>query len=328
MDGDRVICVYEDRPECLNGLLLLLQSLRRHERGSNVVVYCPGLAAKIKRAIGPRRSEELRDRHCGIARGYTVKPSVLLELLAAGASQVLWIDTDIVLTDSLDSIPTLKQPGPLVVSEESYYISRSASLIRPAGWGKSARRCFPRGLNTCIVRVTQEHRQMLDTWESWMRESAYLTAQDLCWRERPPHVATDQDVLWSILGSSPFADLTLTFVRAGRDIAHCNGDSYSVLARLKNISHGLPALVHAQSEKPWQATGKRSLRSELSPYQFAARDYMNEPEFSPDWVHEFSTMARALLKLTRNNPNLAGIPHTLVAHMARLLRLFGNNNHI
>ncbi|MFZ4647553.1 MAG: hypothetical protein ACOYNP_17490, partial [Gemmataceae bacterium] len=64
--------------------------------------------------------------------------------------------------------------------------------------------------------------------------------------QRPRHMLSDQDVLFSILGSSEFADIPIRILRDGTDILHCGGAlGYSFQRRIEDVFKPVPTFLHA-----------------------------------------------------------------------------------
>src|SRR4051794_40776203 len=116
-----LVCTYEDRPAALVGLKLLLLSLRRHCPDLSAVVCAPPMDQAARSWCARFKNVQLDDDACGRSSGWNVKPSILLSLLEKGHDEVVWLDSDIVLTADFRPLLYGSDPQTLVVSQAQYW---------------------------------------------------------------------------------------------------------------------------------------------------------------------------------------------------------------
>lgn len=176
------------------------------------------------------------------------------------------------------------------------------------------------------------HRPLLEAWQGLLASEPYQKALAIPREERPAAFYGDQDVLWALLVSEGFADLSVDAFRTGRDlILHCAANGYSLADRLKVLAGARPALVHMLGPyKPWSfdvppeprrqpGAYLHYLSYEVSPFLSAASPYADELG-DPAWLRLRSLPARLLNALALNNPALAGLPFAAASTAARSLK--------
>ena len=155
-----------------------------------------------------------------------------------------------------------------------------------------------------------------------MMTVVYREAQSLPFAERPPHAASDQDVLHALLTSDRHADVAIAFLQPGVDIAQCHlADGYAVKDRLRNaFRRRLPPLVHSQGFKPWRPHLARTVDQDVSPYTLSARRYRQHLD-DVAWISPSGRGGKILWRLTGGDPNLAGLLPALSMELQRALRI-------
>ena len=123
--------------------------------------------------------------------GWDVKPAVILDALNRGYDEVLWLDSDLILTRPVDALWRGHSPDVFVVAEECKYGLKPYGYQRTVGWGLAKGRTFRRSVNTCVIRVTGLHKSLIETWTHLIRSNEYRKHTS----SRPIHVFGDQDVL-------------------------------------------------------------------------------------------------------------------------------------
>ena len=98
--------------------------------------FCDWLAALN------RENVSLRTRPIPDAYGWNNKPHALLTLLSEGASEVIWIDTDILVTKRIELAFLVLNPKKRVVAEEALLAKMIGALCALA-CGVSVRTVFP-----------------------------------------------------------------------------------------------------------------------------------------------------------------------------------------
>src|SRR4051812_30414331 len=313
------VCVYEDRSTDAVGAKILVLSLLRHSPGTRVEVTLPFASDELLRWFERNpgvRVSKLRDPS---RSGYQVKARMLLDALEDGATEAVWLDTDIVVAGDLRHRLGAYPAEAIVVAEEYFGAPGQGGSQRTRALGLEVGRPMPNTANTCVVRVTHSHRELLREWDRRLTSDEFRDAQAKPWFERPLHLLGDQDVLTGLLGSTLFAGTPIRWLRRGTDVAQCfEHGGYPAHERLRNLlSREQPLLLHSQGEKPWRPPGGRpSLHLEVSPYTLAAADYAQDLAEDCDWLAPRLRLSRVLRKVHRGHPTATG----LLPAVARELR--------
>jgi len=316
-----IVCTYEDRPSALVGLKLLILSLAHH---------CPQLQIHLYTPLREKNFSEWLEKQSNVVMkklpdirntGWDIKPGLLLDLLNEGFENVIWLDSDIIVNRNFRPTMEAFQGDVLIAVEEHLWVTGHNSPQRTLYLGLELGRIFPITINTCILRVTPYHRDLIGAWNSYLLRDDYKKSQSQSFDDRPWYLGSDQDILAGLLGSTDFADIPVKQLKSGANVAHCFcGYGYSVIDRIKNLFRGLPDFVHAQGPKPWEIP--EALFSELSPYCYAAahyKDYLDEPA---KWMEVKSGMARFFNFIALSNPNLRDFPLAVVYETRERWRSF------
>jgi hypothetical protein len=311
-----LVCLYEDRPQQVSGLKLLILSLAR---------YCPSWPVRVR---FPRISDDLRtwlisypnvtvlDEPLPVSRSYNVKPSVLLDGLSV-SQQCLWLDTDVLVNGDLNFLRR-DTPEVIIVSQDPWEYALG-STNRCATWGLPVGRDLAGPLNSAVIRVSDQHVALLLAWQAILSKNNYLLEQEKPAQDRDHHMLSDQDALSALLASLEFRDLTVRRLLHGSEILqHHGAGAYGVRQRWQNLKTGLPPLLHAMgSVKPWQAPSRPRLLSqprnyyernylELSPYLHVSREYRSLIGEDTSWM-DIQTLTGKLGSLAAlNHPSLKG----------------------
>jgi hypothetical protein len=319
------VCSYEDRPEAMDSLIFMGESLCRAEKqagGISLHLTVPNAPDSV-RAWAQHRPEVVltTTRPEGVA-GWDVKAWLLLQELNSGSHEALWLDTDMIVTRPVS--PLLKEfpTGYLIVAEE--WDEVQASGVAHLWEVPPVRPVAP--VNSCFVRVTEGHRKLLERWLESTRDPRYREAQALPFEERPWRLASDQVLLTALLGSKEFSALPFDRIRMGRHIAQCAGSSgYAPRDRLLDLLRGLPPLIHCLGRKPWTSTSDRhgiqrymlDFATDVSPYVLAARRVARDLDMRPAWLETRTAPGAVLRGLTFGHPGLAGLPLAIPHVFAR-----------
>jgi len=310
------ICTYEDRDHVIIGLKLMLLSTVRYFPNVPIYVYCKSCEQKI--ISWGARFPSIKVVACDAeGGGWDVKPAVILDAMDRGYDEVLWLDSDLILTRPVDALLRGHSPGVLVVAEEYKYGMKSYGYQRTVGWRLAKGRTFRRSVNSCAMRATSLHKSLIETWKNFIRSNEYKKHGS----NRPIHVFTDQDVLHALLGSRDFAEVPVHFLKRGRDIAQCfQGHGYTTFERLRYLyRRDLPPIVHAQGPKPWYSENVHTLWSELSPYTDLAREYAEQLDEDNSWMEVHSRISR-FLRSCSSDPRVQGIPVAACAELGVIWR--------
>ncbi|MBW4477946.1 MAG: glycosyltransferase family 77 protein [Tolypothrix brevis GSE-NOS-MK-07-07A] len=340
-----IICIYEDRPKYLIGVKLTVLSLARHCPDLPVIISCPQPPATFCQWAEVQLNVKLLAEDDLAEVGWNVKPTILLRRLNEGHSEVVWIDSDIIVNRDFRQHLQHKSDDTVIVTQEDYWGQYQGGTHRTVAWGLKPSRSFPTTINTGIVRVTPHHVELLKAWQAMLNDPTYIQAQRQPYYARPLHMLGDQEVLTAVLGSIEFSHVPVEMLKRGTDIAQCYGPAgYTPTERVQTLlkGQGLPALVHSMGRKPWemglcpaeiwssQESLKKRLRTyyerihlELSPYTLTARQYREQIGEDAPWMDIKTAPSRLLAALSAGDPTLQEFPVALfdavVRHARRLI---------
>ncbi|WP_263360178.1 hypothetical protein [Acidicapsa ligni] len=246
-----------------------------------------------------------------------MKPTVLLDCLDSGASECLWLDTDVLVNGSLELL-TGETPDTVIVTQDPWEYA-DGSTRRSETWGLTPGRSLPGPLNSSVVRVTPQHVPLLRAWQAIVATDSYRAEQAKPVDERNRLILSDQDALSALLASKEFAALPVRRLRHASEILqHHGAGAYATKQRWENLKHGLPPLLHAMgSVKPWKMPEQPSLLKqprdyyervylELSPYVHMARQYRDRLQEKTNWLEIRTIAGRLSTIITMNRPVLKG----------------------
>jgi hypothetical protein len=324
-----LVCLYEDRPQQVPGLKLLILSLHRYCPSWPVRVRFPGIREDLRSWLSSYPNVLVLDERLPVSGSYDVKPSVLLDGLSV-STDCLWLDTDILVNGSLNFL-SRDAPEVVVVSQDPWEYALG-STNRCAAWDLPVGRNLDGPLNSAVVRVSIQHETLLHAWQNILLKKAYLREQEKPAKDRDHHMLSDQDALSALLASADFKDIAVRRLSHGSEILqHHGAGAYGLRQRWQNLTDGLPPLLHAMgSVKPWQATSHpRFLTNprdyyernylELSPYLHVAREYRSLIGDETSWM-DIQTLTGKLGSLTAlNHPSLKGLFQATVHRIFRRL---------
>jgi len=321
-------CIAEDRPHMEPALRLLLRSLSLTCPGSHIHLFVSSPSEPFL-VFATRLDLKLRLHPLPVVeRGYNVKPFAFLHLMDLGCRSVVWIDSDIICTPSLQSLISTLSDGVVFIAEEMLGDHHHDGGKRTRAWGLECVRPFPFALNTGVLKVDISHRRLIEKWAQLLDSDVYQSAQKVDWHERPVHLLGDQDVLTALLGSRDFSDLPVRFLRRGTDIIQFSGPyGYTLAERLLHLTKGLPPFIHSLGHKPWLgAQGPATLfgtfvhrYQNCSPYTLAALKHV-DCLVRKDWLQSDNRFDRFIRSLGFGSIPLTGIPFALVADCVRLAK--------
>jgi hypothetical protein len=319
---------YEDRVEALVGVKLLALSLQAYSPGVPLHFFAPGegVPDAFRNWVASRApSVVIKDVPPGAEQGWSAKPFMIREMLVAGHPEVIWMDSDIIVTQDIrPRFAALPEATLSVASHPGTSDPRRATV-----WGFSINRHLVASINTCLVRATPAHIPLIDTWIRLTQEPMFREAQRAEFSKRPVALFSDQDLLEGILISDGLLSKyqpDLDFVRHGTEILH--GGAVS-LRQLMSTRYGLPMFVHGHGLKPWNleyiaGVHRQKLKYvclELSLFCWIARRYaasLDEPALEL-WVYPRSVLGVLSWLLTGNHPSLRQVPvHVLRSIAARI----------
>jgi hypothetical protein len=324
-----IVCTCEDRPGSIGGLKLLILSLATSSPGLPIDATVSKEAQQELEAWARRVGighVRFRSERSWSGAGWNVKPSKLLELLDEGHSEVVWIDTDIVTSHDIRPLLESASKESLVIAQELKSKQPVATKVRTESWGLPYARAVPNGVNSCVTRVTQTHRPLLEAWRSLLSSREYLLEQARPVTHRPIHMVGDQDVLWALLGTAEFAYVPVHSLTIGDQIIHsCGARGYTIGDRLRHVWGEGPALIHIPGrKKPWYYSKRPSLFQnindyvniaimEVSPYVAEAAQYADRFEEATPWLETRTGLGRVCRAMAFGHPSLQGMPLALAS---------------
>jgi hypothetical protein len=330
-----IICIAEDRKICEPGIKVLVSSIVRNCPRLSIILFYP--PADDNFLSWSKRYPQLAidtDPLPG-AGSWNVKPHALRHLLNKGHDEVIWIDSDVVVTRDIFPLFHSLPSDVLVVAEEGLGGTPDDPMgLRARLWGFEVGRIFPFTLNTAVIRVTIEHYSLLQKWAELLGSEQYQHWQHVEWTETamPPfHLASDQDVLTALLASVEYSQVPVRVLNRGKAIIqYFSLKGYTTVERIRNLFTGVPAFVHSQGyPKPWwvESCGKRSVKNyveavyrDLSPYLLIARSYRHELEGANSWMRPHMPLSAILRIAGLWYPPLVGFPIALALDVRRLAK--------
>jgi hypothetical protein len=307
------VCSYEDRPEAMDGLILMGESLCCVDPGVSLHLTVPDAPLSVRSWAEQRPEVTLCTQPPDGVSGWDVKPWLLLQQLNAGRPEALWLDADTIVTQPITLLLKDFPDDSLIVAEEW---NQHKPIPVTHLWGMpSVRPVWP--TNSSFVRATLGHRPLLERWLQFTNDPRYREAQRLPFERRPFHLSSDQVLLNALLESEDFGHISIDYIRLGRHIAHCAGSSgYRPAHRLLDLFRGLPPLIHCIGRKPWQSGHDRGrlerfltdLATDVSPYVLASRNVAKAIDVRPSWLDARTSMGAMFRGLTAYHPGMAGLP--------------------
>jgi hypothetical protein len=331
-------CLSEDRADCETGLRLAILSLCKHCPGTPVYVYRPTLNEYFAPWVRRFHQVTLIPHAPAGASSWNCKPHALKPLLAEGYRQVVWLDSDIIVTCDCRRLFTTLDDRVLAIAQEPASLPHQGSEERTKGWSLEIGRSLPFTLNSSVVRVTEHHLPLLERWLEYLGDPRYLASQTTGLEERALHMMSDQDVLNALLGSRQFASIPLRIFATGSEIVHAGGGlGYSWLERLRGVVKSKPVFLHAAAGKPWLWLGggeywsqsnffswHRRLLQELSPYVYEARQYRAPLDTDSAWMYRRTATGTVLRVLGLGHFAMRGFPlvvaATIMSTVTKLLK--------
>jgi hypothetical protein len=320
-----VVCAYEDRANCETGVRLLIASLCKYSPRAPVILHFPPANAEFKHWLAQFPNVALRTSLSAERLGWNIKPLVLLAALDEGHREVIWIDTDIILTKPVEELFSELDHETFATTEESLWGTHDDSGAKRArAWGFPIGREMPFALNSCVVRATDRHRPLIERWRDLLGHEDYRKAQKIMpVHHRPNHLTSDQDVLCALLCSTEFSDVPVRLLRRGEAVLQIFGlKSYTIGERLQSMRYGIPAFIHAQGFKPWTDKYDRPgivgylhrVYYDTSPYLWIAQAYRDQI-VDAQWLRPKTALGGLLRFLGFGCLPLIGLPLAFVFYL-------------
>ena len=149
-----LVVVHDDRREAQAGIKALVLSLRAHCATVPIMISCPEPDEPF---VDWLHSQSLVSLHRDTSlqnMGWNVKPRLLLHFLDQGYPEVVWFDSDVILTRDFSSRFAGVSKQELLISEEFYWGVFNGGTIRTELWGLRPGRHLPFTLNSGIIRFS------------------------------------------------------------------------------------------------------------------------------------------------------------------------------
>lgn len=306
---------FEDRSQHLPALMLLVASLRRVSPRARLHLPARDLSAEALTWLSKQPHVVLHGDLWPEDDFWNIKPFLLAYLLREGLSRLTWLDADMILTSDPANLLAGLKSDQLLVAQEGFRSRDYGTAGRTQALGLEFGREHGYSVNSCVVSVTARHLPLLDRWTATLRSPLYRQATEASARTGYRSLLVgDQDVLGGLLGSQDFADIPVTALLSGRDIAHemLPGD-FTMGQRIATLWRGEPRFVHAQGQHYWchapsSAYARRQV-SQLSIYRLRAKSIASElPADLAGWTGGETTFTRIMQRIFPNRPSLSGLP--------------------
>ena len=314
---------FEDREQDLPALILLAVSLRRNCPESRLHLPARNLGSTALDWLGRQPNVILHRDLWAEDTFWNIKPYLLEQMLARDIRRITWLDADLMVTADLSGYFRDLSDDTILVAQEGFRSRHAGTGGRTIAIGQPIARELGYTVNSCVVSVTARHQPLLERWKSLLRSDLYQTAD-------PRFITGDQDVLGGLLGGTDFAQVPVTPLQTGRDIAHdmLPGD-FGLFQRLATLRNGEPRFVHAQGRKTWRYTPGSpealSLLSQLSLHrQWAKAHSADMPPGQTAWISNDGALARTMLRLLPRNPSLRGLPIGMIGSALNLAYIIRN----
>jgi hypothetical protein len=322
------ICIAEDRAACEPSLKILLLSLSAHCPGTEINLFYPAGGQKFNSWIEKCPQVRLHTAHLTKGVGWNVKPQAIMHILHQGFDEVIWIDSDVIVTRNPAPIFSGLESQIFMVSDEG----RDPDALRARLWGLPVGRVLPFAVNSGVIRVTKDHYRLMERWWELLQSEEYQKAQQKGWAQSPIHMKGDQDALTALLTSIEFSHIPIRLLRRGRDIVLFDGIfGYSVKDRIRNLLLGVSSLIHITGLKPWSANWRlehpirvkeyiEHVYFDVSPYTLSALRFRDELGCDTDWMEPHYVPSRILRAVGMGCAPLVGLPIAALADLVRIAR--------
>ena len=327
------VCVAEDRQACEPCLKLLVTSLDLHCPQVCINLFYPIANEAFLRWVSAYPQVRLQMERLKNGYGWNVKPQAVMHLLDAGFDEVIWIDSDVLVTRDMRLLFQSLDDTVFVATEHTLAPERHDEMgLRAQLWQLSVGRVLPEALSSGVLRVTRQHYRLMERWWELLQSDAYQSCQQREWCKRPIHMLGDQDVLTALLTSTEFTQVPLKILRRGKHIIQFDGVwGYTTFDRTRNLLGDGPTFIHSGAGKPWatrwEAERSDNLRDylkmaylDVSPYTLSSIKFSGDLECDTSWMGAHYRLSSMLRLLAMQHPALSGLPMAILADIARLIK--------
>ena len=329
------VCIAEDREAFEPCLKLLLTSLDHHSPGLGVSLFYPVANQAFCRWVSAYPQIQLQSDGLKKGYGWNVKPEAIMQLLDAGFDEVIWIDSDVLVTRDIRPLFHNLDEAVFVAAEQMLAPNREdddGGGRRAQGWQLSVGRVLRTGLNSGVLRATKRHYPLMERWWELLQSDAYQSCQQKEFRKRPIHMLGDQDVLFALLTSTEFAEIPLKMLRRGKRIVQFDGVwGYTTAERIRNVLGDSPTFIHSIGGKPWVTSWKpehpnrlgeylKMVYLDMSPYTLSSAKFKRDLGCDTSWMRAHYKLSSILRLLAMQHPALTGLPMAVLADIAWLIK--------
>ena len=319
-------CIAENRQDCELGLRYLLVTFQHFCPNDRIVIYFPEPCDSFKEWVKQFPQAEHIPYFPVGGWSWTCKPQAILPLLERGEPEVVWLDSDIMLTGNPANEFSRYDSDTLIVAQEHPNRPDQGTEIRTKAWNLPVGRSLPWTLNSCVLRVTSHHISLLRRWSQLCNDPEYTKWSHGSFALRPIHMKGDQDVLSALVGSAEFADIPVHYLENGVDVIHSFGArGYPLDKRLAGMFRKTPTFIHGNGAKPWIVfhedhvpklrfyNGASRLIAEVSPYTALCRHHRWKIGLSTPWLDRHSVFGLFLRLIGLGNHSFRGLFITILA---------------
>jgi len=330
------ICVSEDREAWEPSLRVLLTSLKLHCPEMAISLYYPAANQAFRQWLSACPQVRLQADRLRNGYGWNVKPQAIMQLLDAGFDEVIWIDSDVLVTRDIRPLFHGLDEAVFVATEHTCSPDRydhDGAGLRAQLWHLSVGRVLPTSLNSGVLRATRQHYPLMERWWELLQSDEYQRCQRKEeWLKRPIHMQGDQDVLTALLTSTEFTHIPLRALRRGKDIVQFDGVwGYTTAERTRNLLGDGPTFIHSMGCKPWVAPWNSERRNDLreylkmvyldvSPYTLSSAKFRPALGCDTNWMCAHYKFSAILRSLAMQHPALTGLPMAVFADIVRLIK--------
>src|SRR5262249_1594869 len=124
MNLSTVVCVHDDRSNCLTGVKLSVLSLRDKCPHLSILVSCPDPPRSFVEWLDSVSDVRLIRLPETKNQSWNIKPTVLIRLLQEGFGEVIWVDSDIVVHHDVITQLVDQSEEMLCATQETYWGQR------------------------------------------------------------------------------------------------------------------------------------------------------------------------------------------------------------
>lgn len=309
-------CIHENRQTEEPALRLLLISMAKHAPQAQVLLFCSNLSEAFHTFVETIPQVKAIYPAFPVERHWNVKPDLLLHCMSElGHKDVVYLDSDIIVTrDVVRYFEKIPQDTFMMAQETLWGTTpHDDDALRARLWGFPIGRQHPFALNSCVIRATERHTDLLHRWQDMQSSDAYKEAQTRPSSERPPHLRGAQELMTALLCSEEFSDIPLAYFHLGRDIIHSYGlKAFTLKQRLHWALNGPPVFVHSQRLKPWTAgyhaggNAVNKVYEDTFPYLLLAEKLGKPAGEDVEWARAKTPLGRLFRVTSAGVPPLCG----------------------